>query len=90
MVIKRRSFKRVTKRKHKLNRRTKKKAFNMRAAMKAYYALEKKIDKTWKQLREDVKKRSRQAIIKGRRDLLLLLGECNYMARECSRNLLPR
>ncbi|MBF8262915.1 MAG: hypothetical protein HW387_580 [Parachlamydiales bacterium] len=59
----------------------------MKAPLHAYHTLEKKIDKTWQKLRDDVKSRSRKAILKGRRDLLLLLGECNYMASECARCL---
>lgn len=91
MVIKRRRHRakaRISaKRKAALRRKAKKIAFSMRAPMKAYHTLENKIDKTWDKLRKDVKTRSRKAIVKGRRDLLLLLGECNYMAKECGRVL---
>ena len=91
MVIKRRRHlakaRLSAKRKSAIRRRAKKIAFSMKAPMKAYRTLEGKIDKTWTKLRQDVKTRSRKAIVKGRRDLLLLLGECNYMARECGRCL---
>jgi hypothetical protein len=84
MVLKRRIH---PKRRLVLKRRAKNIAFTMKKPLMAYHELEKKIDKTWTKLRSDVKKRSHRAIIKGRRDLLLLLGECNYMARECARCL---
>ena len=76
----------VIRRKRRTVRRKAKKApFSMKHARKAYKNLEKKIDKTWKKLRGDIKKKSKRAILLGRRDLLLLLGEWNYMDRECSR-----
>lgn len=73
------------KRRAELAEKAKKLVFTMKTPLRAYRELEKRIDKTWKKLRNDVKTRSRRAILKGRRDLLLLLGECNYMARECGR-----
>lgn len=82
MVLKRRHR---TKRRKTMKRRARKVSYTVKKSLKTYRDLEKKIDKTWRKLRTDVKKRSRRAIIKGRRDLLLLLGECNYMARECAR-----
>jgi hypothetical protein len=68
-----------------LRRKAKRIAYSIKAPVRTYHALEKKIDKAWQKLRRDVKRRSLRAIIKGRRDLLLLLGECNYLARECAR-----
>jgi len=76
-----------TRRRATLRRKAKKIAFTMKAPMRTYFEIERKIDKTWKKLRNDVKNRSLKAIKKGRRDLLLLLGECNYMAKECTRCL---
>ena len=70
-----------------LLKKAKKIAFSMKAPLRTYVNIERKIDKTWKKLRTDVKNRSLKAIKKGRRDLLLLLGECNYMAKECARCL---
>jgi len=93
MAIKRKSRKAKgstqlsAKRRAELRMKAKKFAFTMQSPIRAYRDLEKKIDKTWKKLRTDVKNRSSRAIIKGRRDLLLLLGECNYMVRECGRCL---
>ena len=75
------------KRRADLRKKAQKVAFTMTAPLRAYHEIERKIDKTWTQLRKDVKNRSHRAILKGRRDLLLLLGECNYMARECARFL---
>lgn len=77
-------------RRKQLKEKAKKIAFTMKTPLKAYREIERKIDKTWKKLRNDVKNRSRKAILKGRNDLLLLLGECNYMAKECSRCLMSK
>lgn len=57
---------------------------------KAYWAiykdLQKKVEKAWTKLKADVKKKAKpQILIKDKTELLLLLGECNYMARECMR-----
>ena len=60
-------------------------AFNMESPLKAYKTLEKEIHRAWKQLRKDCKRRDRTAILKDRDNLLLLLGECDYMAREWKR-----
>lgn len=75
------------KRKAQLSKRAKKIATTMKSPLNTYRDLERKIDKTWKKLRNDVKRKSLPAIIKGKNELLLLLGECNYMARECARYL---
>ena len=51
-----------------------------------YKALEKQIEEAWTKLRNDVRqKASPQTIAKDKNHLLLLLGECNYMVRECAR-----
>jgi len=76
-----------SKRRAALKAKAKKILCTIKTPLKAYRDIEHKIDTTWKKLRNDVKRRSRSAILKGRRDLLLLLGECNYMARECARRL---
>ncbi len=61
-------------------------AANKKAQWATYKALQKKIDQTWNRLRLNVKKKApASAIAKDRNQLLLLLGECNYMARECAR-----
>jgi hypothetical protein len=53
---------------------------------KMYKALEKQIEEAWAKLRNDVKRRANpQTISRDKNHLLLLLGECNYMARECIR-----
>jgi hypothetical protein len=94
MVIKRKKVHRAakrsattlsSKRRTHLKKKAQKLIFSMQSPLRAYREIEHKIDKTWTKLRNDVKRRSRRAIIKGRRDLLLLLGECNYMAQECAR-----
>lgn len=74
----------LRRRKRKAKRKT------LKNPRKVYKDLEKKIDRSWRVLRRSVKKRSRKAILKGRRELLLLLGECNYMAREYARYLKRR
>jgi hypothetical protein len=60
--------------------------FNHRAQWKAYRELQMKADKAWEKFRNDVKKNAKSDIlIRDHNHLLLLLGECNYMARECMR-----
>ena len=49
-------------------------------------AMEKKLDKTYNKLNKHLKKNASFEIIeKDNRELLLLLGECNFIARECQR-----
>ena len=49
----------------------------------AYKALEKKLGAAWDKLRTDVKRKAGPRVIaKSRNQLALLLGECNYMARQ--------
>jgi hypothetical protein len=62
------------------------KTFNKKAQWKAYRDLQMRADKAWEKFRKDVKKNARSDIlIRDHNHLLLLLGECNYMARECMR-----
>jgi hypothetical protein len=59
---------------------------NQKAQWTAYKELQKQVDKAWTQLKEDVKRKAKaQTIVRDKNELLLLLGECNYMARECMR-----
>ena len=61
-------------------------ALNKKAHWEAYRELQKRVDKAWTKLKADVKKKARpQILIRDKNHLLLLLGECNYMARECMR-----
>lgn len=61
-------------------------AANKKAQWAAFKALQRKVDQAWNKLRLNVKKKApASAIAKDRNRLLLLLGECNYMARECAR-----
>jgi hypothetical protein len=61
-------------------------AYNQKALWKAYQSLQARADKAWKKFRGDVRKNAKSdVIVKDQRNLLLLLGECNYMARECMR-----
>jgi hypothetical protein len=78
--------KRVQKRKVGKSAAAKSAAFNRKAQWKAYKQLQMRADKAWEKFRSDVKKNARSDIlINDHRHLLLLLGECNYMARECMR-----
>ena len=53
---------------------------------KTYRDLQKKVDKAWDKLQMDVKRKApANVLIRNKNQLLLLLGECNYMARECMR-----
>lgn len=57
---------------------------NKAAHWKAYRELQKQIDTTWKNLQADVRRKaSPDVLIQNKNHLLLLLGECNYMTREC-------
>lgn len=59
---------------------------NRQAYWKAYRELQEKADKAWEKFRTDVRKNARSDIlIRDHNHLRLLLGECNYMARECMR-----
>ena len=59
---------------------------NQKAHFEAYRKLQKQIDTAWKNLQSDVKKNaSADVLIQNKNHLLLLLGECNYMTRECMR-----
>lgn len=65
---------------------TKSTAVNQKAHWTAYKDLQKRVDQAWAQLKNNVKKKaSPQVLLRDRNHLLLLLGECNYMARECMR-----
>ena len=60
-------------------------AANKKAHWAAYKALQRKVDQAWNKLRLNVKKKApASTIAKDRNRLMLLLGECNYMARECA------
>ena len=57
---------------------------NQEAHWEAYRKLQKQIDTAWKNLQSDVKRNaSADVLIQNKNHLLLLLGECNYMTREC-------
>ena len=61
-------------------------AVNQRAFFSAYKELEGQTIKAWHKLRNDIRRNvNRQILIQDRNRLLLLLGECNYMTRECQR-----
>ena len=61
-------------------------AFNQKAQWQAYKQLQMRADKAWAKFRGDVARNARSdVLIQDQRQLILLLGECNYMARECMR-----
>jgi hypothetical protein len=61
-------------------------AFNLKSYWKAFKDLEARADAAWKKFQSSVKNKAPQSeIAKNRSDLLLILGECNYMAQECAR-----
>ncbi len=56
------------------------------AQWRTYHKLQMQADKAWERFRTDVKKNANSDIlIRDNNHLRLLLGECNYMARECMR-----
>jgi len=59
---------------------------NQKAQWIAYKELQAQVDKAWERLKANVKKKaSAQVLVQNKNALLLLLGECNYMASECMR-----
>lgn len=62
------------------------KTANQKAQWQAYQSLQKKINKAFLDLRANVRKKANiETINRSKNHLLLLLGECDYMARECMR-----
>lgn len=60
--------------------------FNRNAQWKAYRQLQMQADRAWEKFRNDVKNNAKSDIlVRDNNQLLLLLAECNYMARECMR-----
>ena len=65
---------------------TKESAFNRKAQWKAYRQLEARAHKALEKFRKDLQKNAGPDVIKkDQNSLLLLMGECNYMAQECAR-----
>lgn len=59
---------------------------NRKSLWSSYRKLQGQIDKAWNKLEADVKRKAHTEVIyRDRNELLLLLGECDYMARECIR-----
>jgi len=59
---------------------------NKRAQWEAYKNLQKRCQKALAKLLNDSKRKMRPEIFaREKNHLLLLIGECNYMARECMR-----
>lgn len=57
---------------------------NEHAQWMAYQDLQMQIERAWDQLRMDVERNANpHDLIRDKNELLLLLGECNYMASEC-------
>ena len=57
----------------------------LKKAQEKLLVLEKKINETWTKLQKAVKEKRANAVLTGRENLKLLLGECTYMANECKR-----
>lgn len=69
-----------------MKRKKNRSAWTRSARWKAYKQLQIQADKAWAKFQTDMRKNARPAIlIKDFNHLLLLLGECNYMAREYAR-----
>lgn len=63
-------------------------ASNRKALWGTYQDMQKQVNKAWAKIRTDIKKKaSPEVILRDRNNLLLMLGECNYMARECMRHV---
>lgn len=60
--------------------------YNRKALWKAYKQIQMRAEKAWEKFRDDVRRKAPSDIlIRDHNQLLLLVGECNYMARECMR-----
>ncbi len=61
-------------------------AANRKALWTTFRALQKRVDQALAKLRTHFKKGSTpNVIMRDKKELLLLLGECNYMARTCEK-----
>ncbi|MBI5272525.1 MAG: hypothetical protein HY861_00900 [Chlamydiia bacterium] len=59
---------------------------NLKAHWSAYRSLQKKADLAWEKLYTDIQKHAPWNVLsKDRNNLLLILGECDYMSKECLR-----
>lgn len=73
--------------KKKSTRREKAPQSNQESLWRAYKDLQERIDVAWKKLQIDVKRKATPEVLTAHKNqLLLLLGECNYMARECMKS----
>ena len=78
--------KKVTKTTARKSLKRKKAGSNNKAHWAAYKTLQKKIDVAWAKMKKDVKNKASVSVLtRDKNQLLLLLGECNYMARECKK-----
>jgi hypothetical protein len=79
--------KKPARRKKRVSTATKKAiAINKQAQWAAYRELQRQIYRTWNKLKADVERRADpNQIIRDQNQLLLLLGECDYMIRECGK-----
>ncbi len=87
-VMRKRKVKKAVKRKVKTLKASPRKEtdYNKKALWKAYKELQIRAEKAWHKFRDDVRKNAKSDIlVKDHNHLLLILGECNYMARECMR-----
>ena len=55
---------------------------NGKTHLKTYKDLERRLGETWQKLCQNVEKLNKKAIAKDRDELMLLLGECDYMIHE--------
>lgn len=84
-TTKRTSVKKTAKK--KTTRREKAPLSNQESLWRAYKGLQERIDDAWKKLQIDVKRKAKPEVLTAHKNhLLLLLGECNYMARECMKS----
>ena len=58
---------------------------NQKAHWHAYRELHAQIEKAYNRLKDDVQNKSYSRAVEDQQQLLLLIGECNYMLQECIR-----
>ena len=70
----------------KKRKKMSKNRINQKAHWAAFRDLQKQVDRAWKTLKNHIHRRANaRQIANDRNNLLLLLGECNYMTREWKR-----
>ncbi|MBI3508400.1 MAG: hypothetical protein HY069_02020 [Chlamydiia bacterium] len=58
---------------------------NQKAQWAAFRKLKKQVETTWQKMQRNASSRKFHELMEDQQNLLLLMGECNYMLQECMR-----